>query len=54
LVTRLDVKSGELTQYLLPHSTNIRRAFVEESGPRHVFWAGNNNSASIVRVEPLD
>jgi streptogramin lyase len=54
LVTRLDVKSGEMTQYLLPRPTNIRRVFVDESGPRNVFWAGSNNGASIVRVEPLD
>jgi streptogramin lyase len=54
LVTRLDTKSGEMTQYLLPRSTNIRRVFVDESGPRNVFWVGNNNGASIVKVEPQD
>ena len=54
LVTRLDTKSGEMTQYLLPRSTNIRRVFVDESGPRNVFWVGSNNGASIVKVEPQD
>jgi streptogramin lyase len=54
LVTRLNTKTGEFTQYLLPRSTNIRRAFVDESGPRHVFWVGNNNGASIIKLEPLD
>jgi virginiamycin B lyase len=53
-VTRLDTKTGEFTQYLLPRSTNIRRVFVDESGPRNVFWVGNNNGASIVKLEPLD
>jgi hypothetical protein len=43
-----------MVQYLLPRSTNIRRVFVEETGPRPVFWVGNNNGASIVKVEPLD
>jgi hypothetical protein len=38
----------------LPRSTNIRRAFVDETGPRHVFWVGNNNGASIIKLEPLD
>ena len=54
LATRLDVKTGEMTQYLLPRSTNIRRVFVDDSGPRNVFWVGSNNGASIVKVEPLD
>ncbi len=53
-VTRLDTRSGEFTEYLLPRSTNIRRVFVEEVGPKTVLWAGSNHGASIVRVEPLD
>jgi virginiamycin B lyase len=53
-VARLDVKSGQVTEYLLPRTTNIRRVFVEETGPRPVLWAGSNHSASIVKVEPLD
>jgi streptogramin lyase len=54
LVARLDTKTGEVTEYLLPRSTNIRRVFVEETGPRPVLWVGSNHGASIVRVEPLD
>ena len=54
LVTRLDTKTGEMTQYLLPRSTNIRRVFVDETGPRPVFWVGSNNGASIVKLETLD
>lgn len=53
-VTRLDTKSGQFTEYLLPRSTNIRRVFVEEVGPKTVLWVGSNHGASIVRVEPLD
>jgi len=53
-VTRLDTKSEELTDYLLPNRTNIRRVFVDESGPRPVLWVGNNHGAAIVRVEPLE
>jgi streptogramin lyase len=54
LVTRLDTKTNTMTQYLLPRTTNIRRVFVEETGPRPVLWVGSNHGASIVRVEPLD
>jgi streptogramin lyase len=54
LVTRLNAKTGEIVQYLLPRSTNIRRVFVEETGARPVFWVGNNNGASIIKLEPLD
>jgi streptogramin lyase len=54
LVARLDVKSGQITEYLLPRSTNVRRVFVEETGPRPVLWVGSNHGASIVKVEPLD
>ena len=54
LVTRLDPKSGEMVQYLLPRSTNIRRVFVDDTTPRPVLWVGSNNGASIVKVETLD
>ena len=53
-VTRLDTKSGQFTDYLLPRSTNIRRVFVEDNGPKSVLWVGNNHGAAIVKVEPLD
>jgi streptogramin lyase len=52
-VSRLDVKTGQFTEYLLPRSTNIRRVFLEESGPRPVFWVGSNHGASIIKLEPL-
>jgi streptogramin lyase len=54
LVTRLDTKTGQMVQYLLPRSTNIRRVFLDETGPRPVFWVGSNNGASIVKLETLD
>jgi streptogramin lyase len=53
-VSRLDTKSGEITEYLLPHTTNIRRVSVQETGPRPVLWFGNNHGAAIVKVEPLE
>ena len=53
-VARLDIKSGQYTEYQLPHSTNIRRVFVDDSKSPGTLWVGNNHSASIVKVEPLD
>jgi virginiamycin B lyase len=53
-VTRLDPKTGQMTDYLLPRSTNIRRVFVDNSTTPVTFWVGNNHGASIIRLEPLD
>jgi virginiamycin B lyase len=53
-VARLDTKSGQITEYLMPRPTNVRRVFVQENGPRPVLWVGSNHGASIVKVEPLD
>jgi streptogramin lyase len=54
LVARLDTKSGQITEYLMPHPTNIRRVFVQDNGGKSVLWVGNNHGAAIVKVEPLD
>ncbi len=53
-VLRLDPKSGQFTEYLMPRFTNIRRVFVDNSGPKPVLWIGSNHGASIIKVEPLD
>jgi streptogramin lyase len=53
-VARLDIKSGQYTEYQLPHPTNIRRVFVDDRKAPGTLWVGNNHSASIVKVEPLD
>lgn len=53
-IVRLDPKTGETVEYQLPRETNIRRVFVDNSGPRPVIWVGNNHSASIVKIEPMD
>jgi hypothetical protein len=54
LVTRIDTKSGAMTEYLLPRTTNIRRVFVDNSTTPVTFWVGSNHGASIVKMEPLD
>ena len=53
-ITRLNTKTGDMTSYLLPDSTNVRRVDVDNSTNPITFWVGNNNGASLVRLEPLD
>jgi streptogramin lyase len=53
-VTRVDTKSGQSVNYLLPRETNIRRVFVDNSTTPVTFWVGSNHGASIVKLEPLD
>ena len=47
-------KTEEITEYLLPHTTNIRRVFVDNKTKPNTLWVGNNHGAAIVKVEPLD
>jgi streptogramin lyase len=53
-IARLDPKSGQFTEYVLPKSTNIRRVFVDSSTTPVAFWVGSNHGASIIKLEPLD
>jgi len=53
-VTRVDVKSGQSVNYLLPRTTNIRRVYVDNSTTPVTFWVGSNHGASIVKLETLD
>jgi virginiamycin B lyase len=53
-VARLDIATGQYTEYQLPHPTNIRRVHIDDSKKPGTLWVGNNHSASIVKVEPLD
>src|SRR5215813_5277596 len=53
-VLRLNPQTGEIVEYLLPRFTNVRRVFVDNSTKPVTFWVGNNHSASIIKVEPLD
>jgi streptogramin lyase len=54
LVWRLDPRTGQSTEYLLPRETNIRRVFVDNSTTPVTFWVGSNHGAEIVKLEPLD
>jgi streptogramin lyase len=54
LVWRLDPRTGQSTEYLLPRETNIRRVFVDNSTTPVTFWVGSNHGAEIVKLAPLD
>jgi streptogramin lyase len=53
-VTRLDPKTGDIVEYQLPTSTNVRRVDVDNATTPVTFWIGNNNAASLIKVEPID
>jgi virginiamycin B lyase len=53
-ILRLNPKTGQFTEYLLPAHTNVRRVWVDNSTTPVTFWVGNNHSASIIKLEPLD
>jgi hypothetical protein len=47
------VQTGEFTEYLLPHETNVRHVEVQKSGTFSSLWLGDQHGNTIVRVEPL-
>jgi virginiamycin B lyase len=53
-VVRLDPKSGQTAQYLMPSDTNMRTVFVDNSTTPVTFWVGSNHDHRLVKVEPLD
>jgi virginiamycin B lyase len=53
-VLRFDPRTGTSIEYLLPHQTNVRRIFIDDTTTPVTFWTGNNHHAAIVKLEPLD
>ena len=53
-VVRMNPKTGEAEQYLMPSDTNMRTVFVDNSTTPVTFWVGSNHAHSLVKVEPLD
>jgi hypothetical protein len=51
---RIDPKTGQTVEYLMPTETNVRRVFVDSSTTPVTFWTGSNHGAAIVKVQPLD
>jgi len=53
-VVRLDPKTGQSVQYLMPSDTNMRTVLLDESATPVTFWVGSNHDHRLVKVEPLD
>ena len=53
LALRLNFETGEFTEYLLPHGTNVRHVEVQKSGTLSSFWLGDQHGNTVIRVEPL-
>jgi virginiamycin B lyase len=53
-VARVDPKTGQSVQYLMPSDTNMRTVFVDNTTTPVTFWVGSNHDHRLVRVEPLD
>src|SRR5256885_1914851 len=53
-VVRVNPKTGETMQYLMPSDTNMRTVFVDNSTTPVTFWVGSNHDHRLVRVETLD
>lgn len=53
-VVRVNTKTGDVIEYLLPRTTNIRRVNVDNSTSPPAFWVGNNLGATLIKLEPLD
>ena len=51
---RMNPKTGETVEYLLPKETNMRTVFLDNSTSPITFWTGSNHGAAVVKVEPLD
>ncbi|MDB5652258.1 MAG: hypothetical protein JWL62_3778 [Hyphomicrobiales bacterium] len=53
-IVRIDTADGKAVEYPLPRQTNIRRIFVDDSTKPSTVWVGNNEGASIIKLQPAD
>jgi streptogramin lyase len=53
-VSRINTETGEVVDYLLPRTTNIRRVYTDNTTNPPSLWVGSNHGASIVKVEVLN
>jgi streptogramin lyase len=54
LAVRMNVQTGEFTEYLLPQKTNVRHVEVQKSGSLSSLWLGDQQGNTLTRVEPLE
>ena len=53
-VVRVNPKTNESMQYLMPSDTNMRTVFVDNTTSPVTFWVGSNHDHRLVKVETLD
>ncbi|HTP81574.1 MAG TPA: hypothetical protein VMQ11_01440, partial [Alphaproteobacteria bacterium] len=53
-VVRVNPKTGQAQQYLMPSDTNMRTVAIDNRTNPVTFWVGSNHDHRLVRVEPLD
>jgi streptogramin lyase len=53
-VVRVDPKTGETAQFLMPSDTNMRTVAIDNRTTPVSFWVGSNHDHSLVKVEPLE
>jgi len=53
LAVRMNTQTGEFTEYLLPHQTNVRHVEVQKSGALSSLWLGDQQGNTLIRVEPI-
>jgi streptogramin lyase len=53
IAIRMNAQTGEFTEYLLPHETNVRHVEVQKSGALSSMWLGDQHGNTLIRVEPL-
>ena len=47
----VSIETSKAVEYPLPHSTNVRRVFVDNATTPPTFWVGNNEGAAIIKLE---
>lgn len=53
-VIRLDPKTGEVVEYLMPTQFDSKKLAVHPAKNRTEIWMANTRNARLVRIEPLD
>jgi virginiamycin B lyase len=53
IAMRVNVDTGEITEYLLPHGTNVRHVDVQKSEALSSLWLGDQHGGTLIHIEPL-
>ncbi len=53
-VVRMNPKTGQSDQYLMPSDTNMRTVYIDSTTDPVGFWVGSNHDHALVHVEPLN